>query len=628
MGVVLQLNRTHDHWLNSVMFVVMAVLENVLYSVIVAKLVYMCIKQGSLETNPRGTSLIASKSSSTGVAILESNEISPIEEEPTKVGDDASSKGKGCKSVNQSFTEKFINLEKVSTEAVKQAAERASCPSLAMKKPSFSLRQLGASVSLRHLGDEAEQAVHGIPPPSFLTGKSPQLPDYSGKKKQAINEKLSAPIPANPLSSSSHGDKKSIYEVVTLTPLGVKSQLSPRLPRNKLSGRKRYYDGKPITSDIEESHDMYYLLDFWKYPSNRPMLEAAWNGSFEILDKAFAGKFYGDFEAHLPQYPCIVDRRVHQFSKNMPRVLRFELLPRCNIWAETFKSDFAPDDDISLYFFPGTFESPKQQFDHLWRVMEKEDLVMRSSMNGVELLVFTSKRLQNAKEFNWEPFLWGVFRIMKNKNVSTSISTNKPSQIHAFGVGTTIKPQSSMQEIKRLNDHEVPPGFSGKGATKAANEATFDDPEVPPGFSGKGTSKAANEATFDDPEVPPGFSGKGASKAANEATFDDPEVPPGFCGKGASKAANEATFDDPEVPPGFSGKGASKAANEATFDDHEVPPGFSGKGASGAANEATFDESGLVEVPVKLHPALVPPPHLWSKIARPAKIARKEIRRD
>ncbi|KDP31338.1 hypothetical protein JCGZ_11714 [Jatropha curcas] len=452
MGVVLQLNRTHDH-----------------------------CKQGSLETNPRGTSLIASKSSSTGVAILESNEISPIEEEPTKVGDDASSKGKGCKSVNQSFTEKFINLEKVSTEAVKQAAERASCPSLAMKKPSFSLRQLGASVSLRHLGDEAEQAVHGIPPPSFLTGKSPQLPDYSGKKKQAINEKLSAPIPANPLSSSSHGDKKSIYEVVTLTPLG----------------RKRYYDGKPITSDIEESHDMYYLLDFWKYPSNRPMLEAAWNGSFEILDKAFAGKFYGDFEAHLPQYPCIVDRRVHQFSKNMPRVLRFELLPRCNIWAETFKSDFAPDDDISLYFFPGTFESPKQQFDHLWRVMEKEDLVMRSSMN----------------EFNWEPFLWGVFRIMKNKNVSTSISTNKPSQIHAFGVGTTIKPQSSMQEIKRLNDHEVPPGFSGKGATKAANEATF-------------------------------------------------------------------------------------------------------------------DESGLVEVPVKLHPALVPPPHLWSKIARPAKIARKEIRRD
>ena len=70
----------------------------------------------------------------------------------------------------------------------------------------------------------------------------------------------------------------------------------------------------------------------------------------------FPGKFYGEFEAHLPQSPCFINGRVHQFSKLMPKVLQFELLPRRKIWDDIFRTDFAFGHDISIYFFPGCLQ--------------------------------------------------------------------------------------------------------------------------------------------------------------------------------------------------------------------------------------------------------------------------------
>lgn len=80
------------------------------------------------------------------------------------------------------------------------------------------------------------------------------------------------------------------------------------------------------------------------------------SGSVEVLNMALPGKFSGDFRAHLPRCPWVIDHRAYKLSKQMPEVLQFELLPRGNIWDEIFDNDFAFSCDISLYFFPGNLE--------------------------------------------------------------------------------------------------------------------------------------------------------------------------------------------------------------------------------------------------------------------------------
>lgn len=113
-----------------------------------------------------------------------------------------------------------------------------------------------------------------------------------------------------------------------------------------------------------------------------------------------------------------VRRKVYEFLKKMPEALEFKILRRHDIWMEIFQDDCPDNEDIGLYFFPSgnrlvwhlifcyqkililDFKTRillicrNDNYISLLECLSRQDLVMRSYINGVELLVFASALLR------------------------------------------------------------------------------------------------------------------------------------------------------------------------------------------------------------------------------------------
>ncbi|KAK9278046.1 hypothetical protein L1049_027603 [Liquidambar formosana] len=181
------------------------------------------------------------------------------------------------------------------------------------------------------------------------------------------------------------------------------------------SGGNFFDDAELGNSIVEENNLLNILSTLKKHIPNPPRTDSTWEGSFEILGSTTHGKHYDGFKAHPPSK---VHRKAYDFSKQMCTNLQFKLLPRCNLWADIFQDDCPDENDIGLYIVPrdSNFERSKQNYICLLKVLETNDFVMRSYMNGVELLVFTSKQLRlhvSSQRSNKTYFLWGVFRHVK-----------------------------------------------------------------------------------------------------------------------------------------------------------------------------------------------------------------------
>ncbi|XP_059443575.1 uncharacterized protein LOC132175601 isoform X2 [Corylus avellana] len=160
-------------------------------------------------------------------------------------------------------------------------------------------------------------------------------------------------------------------------------------------------------SDVEERDLLNILPKFKLCSDSLPSLHVTWKGGFLLT--ATRVKFYGGFQA---QPPFTVSRKALEFSKGMPQVLQVQLLPRCQMWADLFQNDCPDLNDIALYFFPAdNIERSKGNIACLIELMEVESSMMRSCIDGVELLIFTSKQLHMDSQ---ECFLWGVFRVVEN----------------------------------------------------------------------------------------------------------------------------------------------------------------------------------------------------------------------
>lgn len=154
-----------------------------------------------------------------------------------------------------------------------------------------------------------------------------------------------------------------------------------------------------------------------------PALDASWTGSFNIIDSVSREEFNEGFRAHPPS---IVRRKVYEFSKKMPKVLRFKMLPRDKVWTDIFKGDYPNEDDIGLYFFSSDNQRSANYIVVL-ELIETRDVVMRSYIDGVELLMFSSKHLSsNFQRWNEKYFLWGVFRHVKKYKAVSKLNEELP----------------------------------------------------------------------------------------------------------------------------------------------------------------------------------------------------------
>ncbi|WVZ21669.1 hypothetical protein V8G54_008991 [Vigna mungo] len=122
-----------------------------------------------------------------------------------------------------------------------------------------------------------------------------------------------------------------------------------------------------------------------------PCSITTWRGQFQILHTASPSKFYDGFEA---QPPFIVNGKAFAFSREMPSVLQLESRPALKVLIDIFKDDSPKLQDIALYFFPSEkTERSRMNLNSILKLMKDEKTMLRSYINGMELLIFTSNQL-------------------------------------------------------------------------------------------------------------------------------------------------------------------------------------------------------------------------------------------
>ncbi|XP_057963266.1 uncharacterized protein LOC131154482 isoform X2 [Malania oleifera] len=143
---------------------------------------------------------------------------------------------------------------------------------------------------------------------------------------------------------------------------------------------------------------------------NGPAAEVIWN--FEVLGPNVNVGLCEGFIAHPP---AKVSRKAYEFSKQIAGVLLFKLHPRCDFWPEIFQIECPDKNDIALYFYPGNFERSRRKYSLLLKFIENQDLVLRSCMGCVELLVCASRCLhEDSQKLDGSFFMWGVYRSLKD----------------------------------------------------------------------------------------------------------------------------------------------------------------------------------------------------------------------
>ncbi|KAK9118885.1 hypothetical protein Scep_016978 [Stephania cephalantha] len=156
---------------------------------------------------------------------------------------------------------------------------------------------------------------------------------------------------------------------------------------------------------------------------NPPATKASWNGSFAVADifgRNGVKDTYDGLRAHLPRK---VSRKVYEVAKKLPKMVKLQLYRRCEMCPHIFIEDGPSKYDIALYFLPGALGRSIDYF-YLLELIEKEDMMMRSFIGGVELLLFSSKLLPlNSQTFKAQLYLWGIFRSRKGPS-----ATSKPNE--------------------------------------------------------------------------------------------------------------------------------------------------------------------------------------------------------
>ncbi|KAF3618804.1 hypothetical protein FXO38_33246 [Capsicum annuum] len=87
-----------------------------------------------------------------------------------------------------------------------------------------------------------------------------------------------------------------------------------------------------------------------------PALDPSWKGNFDVLGALeFApGILNNSIQAHPPSR---IRRKVYEFSRVLPDTLKFELVPRGDIWPSLFNDHCSGKEDIGMYFFASERES-------------------------------------------------------------------------------------------------------------------------------------------------------------------------------------------------------------------------------------------------------------------------------
>ncbi|GER41958.1 RING/FYVE/PHD zinc finger superfamily protein [Striga asiatica] len=244
---------------------------------------------------------------------------------------------------------------------------------------------------------------------------------------------------------------------------------------------------QPRTSNAENVNNN--ILPDLLECSCSPALDALWKGNFSILDDHRHGKLNYQIRAHPPSK---VRRKIYEFSKKMPEVLQFELVPLKELWINLFKGLIPDEKDIGLYFFPSARERSEDYITLLESISAK-NLALRKQISDVELLIFTSKLLPvNCQCWEGKNFLWGIFHRLKkdsttrleNQEVDMDIDMIGGIHVGMKDVLVQREPLRNRRLVFNMDSADPTPQDENRwmGAPLLDVKIKSEDDAVPPGF--------------------------------------------------------------------------------------------------------------------------------------------------
>ncbi|XP_028763523.1 uncharacterized protein LOC114753430 [Neltuma alba] len=184
-------------------------------------------------------------------------------------------------------------------------------------------------------------------------------------------------------------------------------------------------NGEYDRSNVDKRDLGSIQMNFMLYRCCMPSSYAAWKGGFKFQNAALR-ELYDGLEAFPP---CTVHCKAFYYACKLPSVVEVQPLPISSFLIDLFQNDCPGLQDVALYFFPSdNCERSRQDLNDIFEFLDAKNAMLRGVVDGVELLVFTSKQLNedsqgSIERLNAKNFLWGVFRLKEGRAIEELTDT-------------------------------------------------------------------------------------------------------------------------------------------------------------------------------------------------------------
>nr|XP_029121582.1 uncharacterized protein LOC105049074 isoform X1 [Elaeis guineensis] len=201
--------------------------------------------------------------------------------------------------------------------------------------------------------------------------------------------------------------------------------------------------------------------------SNCPVPDICWKGAFDVLNEDF--HVCCGIQAHFSRQ---VSCKAYEVTKQIPKELKFKVIPRARVWPKIFQFDPPTCEDIGLYFLPSEIPRSKENYICLLEHVNSHDCALQSQIGDVKLQIYTSKQLPADSEGPAsQMYLWGIFCHVKHKKLNCDMQKQPSSKTPI----TSVKTCNESNNHQKGNCTEI----HSTGKTISSPVPLFDPP---PGF--------------------------------------------------------------------------------------------------------------------------------------------------
>ncbi|KAL5720379.1 hypothetical protein ACHQM5_013051 [Ranunculus cassubicifolius] len=190
----------------------------------------------------------------------------------------------------------------------------------------------------------------------------------------------------------------------------------------------------------------------------QPIIEPCWRGTFEIC-----GVKFDHLQAHLSAHAC---SKVAETAKLMPAIVSTKMIPRLEIWLNSFGESAPTVKNIGLYIFPTRKSAGVKAFDQMMGQITELDCALKVLLDNAQLLLFSSAQLPvRYRRFSNRVYLWGVFAAWKedmprekedtlptSSNVPQTQKSSNQDEYRSSGSPTGKKDK----KLPKVNDRDLP----------------------------------------------------------------------------------------------------------------------------------------------------------------------------